>query len=138
MSRWIPVTFFSKSIILLLYGNAFLQSSTVLIIHIWSSVFVALGVASSKWFILEGLFHIVFYRTLVAAILNLFFNFFLIPNFGIEGAAISSLISYSYFAVFSLLFYRKTRNIALMKFRGMNLFRLVESFRSIKNILVKQ
>ncbi|WP_010179989.1 flippase [Glaciecola sp. HTCC2999] len=89
----IPMTFLSDWVIDLLYGKEFVQAGKVLMIHIWSSVFVFLGVASSKWFIVEGLQKYSLYRTLFGAILNILLNFVLIPMYGIYGAAVATLLS---------------------------------------------
>ena len=87
----VPMTFLSDWVIHLLYGIQFSGSGGVLMIHIWSAVFVSLGVASSKWFIAEGLQRYSFYRTLAGAILNVLLNVILIPKYGIYGAAIATL-----------------------------------------------
>jgi len=87
----IPIMFLSDWIVYLLYGAQFSEAVGVLMIHIWSAVFVFLGVASGKWFIAEGLQRYSFYRTLFGAILNVGLNFALIPQYGIYGAAIATL-----------------------------------------------
>lgn len=89
----IPMTFLSDYVVHLLYGSQFSASGGVLVIHIWSAVFVFLGVASSKWFIAEGLQRYSFYRTLTGAILNVGLNLLLIPRYGINGAAVATLVS---------------------------------------------
>jgi O-antigen/teichoic acid export membrane protein len=89
----IPMTFLSGWVVDLLYGAQFSEAGGVLIIHIWSAVFVFLGVASSKWFIAEGLQRYSLYRTLTGAILNIGLNLVLIPGYGIYGAAIATLAS---------------------------------------------
>lgn len=89
----IITSLFSHYIIYILYGKQYLQSSTVLIIHIWTGVFVCMGVATSQWFILENKQILAFYRTLYGAIINILMNFLLIPNYGVIGAAISTLIA---------------------------------------------
>lgn len=75
--RWIPV----------ILGKQFELAASVLKIHIWAAVFVFLGVSSGKWFLTENLAHLLFYRTLSGAALNVFLNFLLIPSYGILGAA---------------------------------------------------
>jgi len=87
----IPMTFLSDWMINLFFGTQYSEASGVLMIHIWSAVFVFLGVASGKWFIAEGLQRYSFYRTLVGAILNIGLNLVLIPQHGIYGAAIATL-----------------------------------------------
>ncbi len=89
----VPMTFLSDRVIYLLYGAQFSEAGGVLMIHIWSAVFVFLGVASSKWFIAEGLQRYSFYRTLFGAILNVGTNLVVIPQYGIYGAAIATLVS---------------------------------------------
>lgn len=89
----IIVTLLSDWIVHVLYGDEFNQASGVIMIQIWSVIFVFLGVASSKWFIAEGLQKYSFYRSLSGAILNIILNLILIPMYGIEGAAIATLIS---------------------------------------------
>lgn len=89
----LPMTFLSDWIINILYGSDYNQSADVLMIHIWAGVFVFLGVASSKWFLIENLQVYSFYRTLAGAIINIILNYILIPIHGIFGAAISTLVS---------------------------------------------
>lgn len=89
----LPMTFLSDWVVNLLYGVQYNQSGTVLALHIWTGVFVFLGVASSKWFVSENLQKNSFYRTLAGAILNIFLNYLLIPLYGIYGAAIATLAS---------------------------------------------
>ncbi len=105
----IPVTFVSSWIIDLFYGSSYGQSAKVLQIHIWAGLFVALGVASSSWLLSENLQLLSLYRTLVGAIINISLNLYLIPKYGIFGAALATLISYS-FVIFSMAIFKKTRH----------------------------
>jgi len=89
----ILMTFLSDWIVDLLYGAAYSQASSVLMIHIWTAIFVFLGVASSNWFVAENLQKYAFYRTLAGAIVNIILNFILIPIYSIYGAAVATLIS---------------------------------------------
>jgi PST family polysaccharide transporter len=63
----IPMTFIAAPLITLLYGNAYEEAGKVLAIHIWASVFVFLGVASSQWFIAENRQILSLQRTLAGA-----------------------------------------------------------------------
>lgn len=89
----LPMTFFAEPLISLLYGNAYDQSATVLAIHIWSAVFVFQGLAFGKYLILENLTKKSLYRTSAGAVANVILNLLLIPAFGINGAAVATLIS---------------------------------------------
>ena len=88
----LPMTFLSDWVVNLLYGNAYQEAGSVLMIHIWTGIFVFLGVAFSHYLIVENLMMKSFYRTALGAILNIIFNFILIPKYGIYGAAIATLL----------------------------------------------
>jgi O-antigen/teichoic acid export membrane protein len=87
-------TFVAPFVIHIIYGVEYIEAAAVLSIHIWAGIFVFLGVASSKYLVAENLTKISFYRTFIGAITNLTLNFILIPEHGILGAAIATLISY--------------------------------------------
>ena len=89
----LPMTFLSDWVIDLLYGVQYDQSGAILMIHIWAAVFVFLGVASSRWFIVENLQKYSLYRTLAGALINVMLNYILIPIYGIYGAAYATLAS---------------------------------------------
>ncbi len=111
----LPMTFLSDWLINLLYGEKYYQSGAVLMIHIWSSIFVFLGVASSKWFIIENLQKYSFYRTLSGAIINILLNYIMIPLYGISGAAIATLISQAIASYFFNITNKKLRYTFLLQ-----------------------
>lgn len=113
----LPMTFLSDWLVVLLYGEAFRAAGPVLMVHVWAGVFVALGVASSSWFVSENLQRLAFYRTLLGAAINVGLNLLLIPTFGMLGAAIATIISQSMAAFFFDLFTRRTRMVFFMKLR---------------------
>jgi O-antigen/teichoic acid export membrane protein len=88
----LPMTFLSDWVVNLLYGAQYSQAGSVLMIHIWAGVFVALGVTFSKFLTAENWTKKAFYRTLIGAIFNVILNYVLIPKYGINGAAIATLI----------------------------------------------
>lgn len=84
MSDWL-VTF--------IFGYEYIKAGSVLAIHIWTSIFVFLGVVNANFLIAEKLHRISFYMTVVCGITNVILNFVLIRAYGIIGAAYASLIS---------------------------------------------
>lgn len=90
----IPVTFLSHWIVDLLYGKEYHEAGSVLVIHIWTAVFMFLFIASGKWFISENLSKETLYRNISGVIVNISLNYYLIPLFGIVGAAYATLVSY--------------------------------------------
>ena len=89
----LPMTFLSKWLILQLFGEAYQEAGQVLMIHIWAAIFVFLGVAFSKYLLTENLTKISFQRTLLGAVSNLIFNLWLIPIYGVSGAAVATLLA---------------------------------------------
>ena len=120
----LPITFLSPWIIKVLYGDAYLPAASVLSIHIWAGVFVFLGVASGKWLIIENFTKISFLRTFIGAIVNLILNIILIPKYGINGAAITTLISY-FVAVFFIGFIPKTKKQVVFMLKSIFLFSII-------------
>lgn len=90
----LPVTFLSNLLVNLLYGIAYDQASSILILHIWTGIFIGLSVSSGLWFIAEGLSKMAMSRNFIGAIINIFLNIILIKPFGLLGAAIATLISH--------------------------------------------
>ncbi|WP_276367343.1 flippase [Chryseolinea sp. H1M3-3] len=89
----IVVTIFSDLIIHILYGTQYKDAATILSIHIWTSVFVFVGVGSSSFFIVENLQLKTFTRTALGAVVNIGLNVILIPKYLAVGAAVATLIS---------------------------------------------
>ena len=122
------MTFLAGPIVVLLYGPAYAEAGTVLAIHIWTSVFVFLGVASSQWFIAESRQILGFQRTLLGAAINIFLNYILIPQFGPVGAAVATVAAqltaaWVFDAIQSI-----TRDMFFMKAKSMNLLRVFAYF----------
>ncbi len=111
----LPVSLFSESIVYIIFGEEYLEAAAVLTIHLWGSVAVFLGMASSQYLIAERLQIISFYRTLIGLIFNLLLNMVLIPEMGGRGAAIATVISY-FIATFSLALFKQTRAHSLLLF----------------------
>lgn len=120
----ILMTFFSRFIITLLYGQEFEGASDVLAVHIWTGVFVALGAVRGKWLVSENL-QIMSAKTMsIGALMNIALNIVLIPRYGIIGAAIGTVISYVFAVYFSLFFYKNTRDHFYLLSRVLNPVRL--------------
>lgn len=93
--------YFSKDIILFLYGPQYADSALVLSVHIFTNFFVFQTLAQNFWFVNErkGI-----YQTLQATfgiLIAVVANYFLLPRFGSLGAAISSILAFSISGVFS-------------------------------------
>ncbi|MDX1906124.1 MAG: flippase [Bacteroidia bacterium] len=106
----------------LFFGPAFAPAGGVLVIHVWTLLFVMMGTAASRSLVLEQMQHVILYRALTGTLLNFGLNLFLIPRYGIEGAAIASLIAqmvtswlgYAFFPRTLPLFKMQTKALLMM------------------------
>jgi len=89
----LPITFLADWLITLLYGSTYQAAGGVLVIHIWAAVFVFLGVASGVFFTAENFTRKVLYRTALGGVSNVLLNLVVIPRYGINGAAMATVIS---------------------------------------------
>jgi PST family polysaccharide transporter len=116
----IPISFLAEPIVILLFGQEYKESSLVLAIHIWTSVFVFIGVASGKWLIAENYQILSLQRTVVGAVTNIILNYILIPIYGIVGAALATLCAQIVAAFLFDIIQRKTRPMFIMKLKAFN------------------
>jgi PST family polysaccharide transporter len=118
----VPVTIFSQQIVMSVYGQPYIDASTVIAIHCWAGIFIFFGSVSNLWYLLENLNHYTMYRCALGAVVNICLNVVLIPKYGINGAAIATLITQ---IVASYLFdalSKKTRVVFRMKTACLLLF----------------
>jgi len=111
--------FFSKPIISIVFGQEYLQAASILSIHIWTGVFIGLGVASEQFLLAENFTKISFYRAGTGAVFNIILNLILIPKYGGIGAAIATLIAQFMAGYFFDLFNSHTRKTFFMKTRSL-------------------
>jgi O-antigen/teichoic acid export membrane protein len=90
----VPVTFLSGFIINILFGKPYAAAGPMLVVLIWSDIFINLGIARGAYLFAMNWRWIIFWVNFSCAISNIVLNYFLIPRFGGMGAAIASLFSY--------------------------------------------
>ncbi len=127
----IPMTYLSEWIVNGLYGDQYNEAGNVLRIHIWSGVFVFLGVVSGTWLLTEGLQLFSTINTIVGAIINVLLNYILIPRVGIEGAAWATVVAYAFSGYILLIIHNKTRINFFMLSKSLFLVAIFQ--RKIKN-----
>jgi PST family polysaccharide transporter len=115
----VPMTFLAGTVANVLYGNDYEGVGPVLAIHIWTALFVFLGVAQSPWTINESLTKLALMRTCIGALVNVLLNLVLIPARGPVGAAIATMVSQALSAVFLNAFSSKTRKILRLQLSAM-------------------
>jgi len=125
----IPLAIFAGKIVYYLFGPTFNGAGPVLQIIIWSNLFTFLGLANGKFLFAENLEKYYMYRILLGGAINIILNLLLIPLWGIQGAAIATIISYSCEGYWGMAFFATTRKNFLMTTRSFNIF------KSIKRLL---
>lgn len=108
------MTFFSEFLVTTFFGTHYVDSSSILIVHIWAALFIFMRAAFSKWILIENLLMFSLITQGAGAVVNVFLNYMLIPSYGAVGAAYATIISYSFAAFFSLLLHEKTRPVFVM------------------------
>lgn len=101
------------------YGSDYAGAAPVLRLHIWSVVFVFLGVARGQFLVNEG--HARFYlaATVAGLLLNVALNWLLIPRHGAWGAALATVIGQAVAAWLSSFCFAPVRPSAWMQARAL-------------------
>ena len=115
----IGISVFSDRIILMLYGEAYIESGGILSVYAWSLCFMGLLVGSSKYLLVIGRNDIIFKRSIYGLVSNVILNFLLIPTYGILGAAYATLISYFIASYLSNIFYKELRPVMVDQFASL-------------------
>lgn len=123
---WIGVTagiatiLVGKQVILILFGEAYAASYGPLVLTIWTGVFIAQAVARGVWMISENLQIYRVFNNLLVVPLNVLLNYLWIPEYGINGAAVASLISVGFGTWFVPLVFASLRKSNLDMMRSVN------------------
>lgn len=101
-------------IVLIIFGGDFLPTVAPMKIYLCSGIMAIIGVLAQQYLIAEnkGRFH--FLLTGIGATLNIALNLYLIPKYGMTGAAIATLFSYSVIPLGLLFFSTIRKDIFLM------------------------
>lgn len=97
----VAVSVVSEHLMVLAFGGEYRESAPVVDIIMWTAVFAAMGSVSARYFNVEKMEKKFAARTALAALLNVCLNFFLIPVYGIKGAAIATLMC-TFFANYAM------------------------------------
>ena len=87
------VSVFSKYIIIFTYGSQYMQAVSSLRIIVWYTTFAYLGCVRDIWILSQNLQKYLWIINLSGAMANVCLNSLMIPLWGVDGAAIASLIT---------------------------------------------
>ena len=105
----VPVASLAAPMILILFGDEYTDSISVLQIHIWSFTFMSLGLAQGKRLVAENQNRLLMLISVVGALVNVGLNVALIPSLGAVGAAWATLVSYFVYGYGILALFESTR-----------------------------
>jgi O-antigen/teichoic acid export membrane protein len=115
----IPITFTSNQIVTILYGDEFIEAAPILAVHVWTGVFISLGLARTPWIISEGLMRFSAVSSTVGAVINIILNYFLIPNFGAMGASVATVVAQIVSSYLMHAIHPKTKSIFVMQTKAL-------------------
>lgn len=115
----VPIALAAPWIVRIAYGAEFAASAPIIAVHVWSSVFVFIGVARGQWLINERLQYFYLAATLLGAVTNIGLNFCLIPRWGGLGAAVATVISQALAGWVSSFCLAATRESGWMQLRAL-------------------
>lgn len=121
----IPVTFLSSWIVTLIYGQYYAEAGSILTVHIWTGLFVSLGIARETWLTTEGLMKFSAATTAAGAVVNIILNSFLIHPYGGLGAAIATVIAQIVASYAAGALYPQTRKIFSYQTKAITLLGLI-------------
>lgn len=115
----VAVMFLAPWTITTLFGQAYEHSVDILVILVWSGLFVSLGTASGSWIMAEAKPMLNLTRNVMGAVANIVFNLYLIPHHGNVGAAVGTLLSLSLAYLLSDFLNPQTRHIGMLKLKAL-------------------
>ncbi|CAH6976080.1 Polysaccharide biosynthesis protein [Vibrio chagasii] len=112
------ISIIAKPLMGIVFGEGYYAAGEILKIHIWAAVFIFMRALFSKWILVEDVTKYSLVTHGSGAVLNLVLNYWLIPTWGGEGAAVATLISYAVASFFALLPFKKTRPFAFIMIKS--------------------
>ncbi len=112
------ILIFNKHITLILFGEIYLESILTTTLLSFSLIFVFCGIANEHWYIEKNLQKYYALNVFIGAIANIILNYFLIPFFGISGAAYSTILTYLLIIFLFDVFNKKTRILLKIKYKS--------------------
>lgn len=127
----------SKIIVDVLYGKQFLAASRCMMILIPGICIFSITKVLANYFLGTGRPGINSTISLLALTINIALNIFLIPRYGIEGAAIATTISYTFSSLFTIIIFLRMTDLTIQDLFLLNmndLFLLKHKLFSFLNI----
>jgi O-antigen/teichoic acid export membrane protein len=125
----IPIIIYSNLIVQVLYGSSYADAASVLELHAIGGVFVVIAIAQGKFWVTFNLQKELMWVTCSCAIANVGLNFMLIPFYGIDGAALATILSYLFGAMVFPVFILKARKMLYQSYMALNVVRVIQCLK---------
>lgn len=113
------VGLYSEKIMVILYGEKYIDAAPILAYSVWIILFSIIGPIGTKLLICIEATNLEFYKTFLAALVNVLLNFYFIKEYGAVGASISSLFAYFIANIFFFALFEKTRFIVIIYIKSL-------------------
>ena len=123
-----PVFLFSTDIILLIFGNEYLDAAPILKIHIFSFFLFSINLLNIRWFIIENKLTILIKRSGIFLFLNTLAIVFAIKFYGVIVALIFSFIILFIFNFVVDIFDKRTRKLFIIKWKSLFLMHKILNY----------
>lgn len=114
------ICLFSNMIVKLFYGPKFIEVSSVLMIVIWHTIFSYVVVVRDIWIVGHNRQYILTSLNIISALLNIVLNYFFIKFFGINGAAIATLLSLVFVLIVLGLLIKNLKECTILMIKSLN------------------
>lgn len=115
----VPATFLANVVVDILYGSAYDGAGPMLVLLIWSGLFVNLGIARSAFLTAMNWTKTHLVANAIGCVLNVALNYCLIPAHEGVGAAVATFVSYGVAVILACFFYRPLYPTGRMLTRAM-------------------
>lgn len=128
------ILLFGPVLMIAVFGESYRGAIPILMVHVMSLPFIFLRFAFSPWIVIVKFAQFSLISQGMGAALNVLLNIILIPQYGMMGAAIATLISYAGASYFALLLSARTRPVFwMMSTAFITPWKAVHSFRALQN-----
>lgn len=125
----IATVFIGPLFITIVFGKAYSGAGSVLIIYIWSGVFVSFGLIFSKRLVADNLQKYLTAFIVAGAVINIILNYLLIPHLRLTGCALATLIAQATTTYLCAYAFPKTRINSYMFNKSLFPFHLIKQVR---------
>lgn len=103
------MTVVGRDLIHALFGTQYRGAGAVLMVRVWSGVFVSYGIIKGRWELIENMQKVTLVCTGLGAAFNVAANLLLVPRYGAVGAAYSTIVAQILSGLLVPLFYPANR-----------------------------